>query len=156
MMNKYNPLLDTILNSIKSRKDWIKMLNTSRISFRNRDSINKKSDYYSFKISEDGMNYRYAINVYRIKRLFRNRYITTVIITENKSYGNDIEELIFDSRKDNSYPKQKFIFDTLYFLDTQKKRDLDEEKVNKYVMDVKKSVDKSIVRDDKINELLNK
>ena len=149
--NPYNDLLDSILLSIKS-KDSNEILEPNR---SNHIDINEKSEDFLFSIVNPEMKYKYSIRISKVNKLFRNRYISKIEIIENKQWGSNLENLIFDSIKDNSYYKQSAIFEFLKKRHIEKEKEKNNEKVNKYINDVSKSHNKQVTRDEKLNKILS-
>jgi hypothetical protein len=157
MKQTYKSLLDTIYNSIKGNdKEWLKKQESSSVPFNRHDNkkdIEHKSLYYTVKIEDPKMQYKFNLGIYRYKSFWGYKYAAIINVSENKQWDSSVEKIGIDS-SDGYQTELKKIFDTLKEIDDKKFKEAEEEKVNKYVRDVTLSIDKSILRDDKITDIL--
>ena len=73
-------------------------------------------------------------------------------IEENKKFGRNIDTIIFEDFKTRKLQKK------IYNIFKNREKDIvdksNDDKINKYLNEMKKSIDKSILRDDKLNDIL--
>ena len=154
---KFDTILDLILSYVKSKDLGIKKKVTVDQKKINDDiSIGKGHNFFEFDINQTGMKFRFIICIYLFTGFFKNRYILNVVIRDPSKYSVD-DNILFDSRKDKHlFVTMKEIFNILSSNDENREERIQSEKIEGFISDIKKSVDKSFLRDDKINDILSK
>jgi hypothetical protein len=160
MKQRYKSLLETIHNSLKGNdKSWITPSKSDRVPFNRYDvpdkkDIDVKNTNYTFNIQEPTMSYKFTVNIYKWKSFWKGYYACIISISENKQWGSNVEKI--GICPDDGYQQElKNIFNLLEERNEKKFKEAESEKVNKYVRDVTLSVDKSLLRDDKISDILS-
>ena len=100
------------------------------------------------------MQYKFTIHIYKYKLLlWWFRYSAIILINENKNWGSTIEKIGI-SHNDGYQDELKNIYSILRQRDLLKFKEAEDEKVNRYVRDAILSVDKSVLRDEKLDQIL--
>ena len=93
------------------------------------------------------------------KQVDDSRYVTRISIRENTSWSTtEIEVYYLDTDKDkyNGTREIQFkMFNLLMETHTRKESEKENEKINGFISEIKKAADKAVMRDDKIDDILN-
>lgn len=158
---KLNEMLLMIYASLSSNvtSDHYKMSSqSSAYTFLGEENhnISFKSDFFTQTVENKDMSLRFKINISRSKRanLFGvRRYISSIEVISVAGYTQ--ERIYIDTKYYKStYKVQKSIFDFLITYMDKKTITDETSKFDKYLSELKKSVNKQVLRDDKLDELL--
>ena len=93
------------------------------------------------------------------KQVDDSRYVTRISNRENTSWSTtEIEVYYLDTDKDkyNGTREIQFkMFNLLMETHTRKESEKENEKINGFISEIKKAADKAVMRDDKIDDILN-
>lgn len=171
MNDKLTELLTSVYQSVISDENsWHKPRTISCLKFKD-DGVDKKIEReytnckeYEFYISSSDMRFKFNVSISKMEEfgLFgkdKSRYVTSIEVCNNPSKyqysSSSIETFWFLSWKDNSLNLQKKIFDYLEENHSIKSKKDKDEKYENYISDIKKTITKSGLRDDKLDELLS-
>lgn len=171
MSDKLTELLTSVYQSVISDENsWHKPRTISCLKFK-ENGVDKKIEReytnckeYEFDISSSDMQFKFNVRISKMEEfgLFgkdKSRYVTSIEIFKKPSNyqysSSSIEVFWFISWKDNSTPIQKKIFDYLEQNHIMKSKKDKDEKYETYIGDLKKTITKSGLRDDKLDELLS-
>ncbi len=180
---KLTELLDLVFKSLQFKLNnndtWIKP--ESDTSYYRTYDFNKKSEVkidaeckkYEFIINQTSdsksMKFTFRVCITKInrtsgfwKKIDNSRYITHIrvmgqpntysSVSELESYYLDTDEVISSSTRE----LQSKMFILLESAHLKKQNEKENEKIESYIDEIKKSVDKSLVRDEKIDNILDK
>jgi hypothetical protein len=163
-----NEILKGIILSTKSQSIISKLEKTDYLKIDN-EKISRDVESFYFNIKKDDVEeypvYRFSISVNRILNsyFFKNwsdkcsRYYTKIdVMVKNSSHSSfyGVDEITFDSEHDDSVELQKELFKILKDNIETFNNSEREEKVKKYLVEIKKTHGKDVLRDEKINEIL--
>jgi hypothetical protein len=177
---KFKDLISLVFNSVKGKVEdnsvyWIRPESYDYfytiIPEKGADRISEKCTRFDFTISSgvngEKMKYSFHVTVSKVKRtkgfwktVDDSRYITKIGIKENSTYSsNEIETYYLDTDMEKSQLStrdiQSKMFDFLMEVHDRKEAEKENEKINGFITDIKKSADKAVVRDEKIDNILN-
>jgi hypothetical protein len=178
---KYKDLISLVFNSVKGMVEdsnrWIKP--ESRDYFETNlpekgvDRVTEKCTIFYFTISNgvngEKMKYIFHVIISKVKRtkgFFKtvddSRYITKISIKENVNWSSsEIETYYLDTDLEKlanqpiTRDAQSKMFDFLMETHDRKEAEKENEKINGFITEIKKAADKSVVRDEKIDNILN-
>jgi hypothetical protein len=179
--SKLRELMDLVYNSIKaniesSNPKWIKPEKTDWFYTlkpeKGVEAVREDNIKFDFTINTTAdardLKYIFEVSIARVKRtkgfwksIDDSRYITKILIKENSKYTRELETYYLDSDLEvtNGYLStrdiQSKIFDILMQNHGFKQNQKDNESIDGFITEIKKTVDKSILRDDKINDILD-
>lgn len=141
---------------------------------KGEERVNEKNTSFEFSINSgsDGtkLKYTFAVSVHKVfktktKGFFNStvidcsRYITRIRIRENTNWSSsDIETYYFDTeyqKVESIRDIQSKMFNLLMEEHTRKEKEKENQKINGFISEIKKAADKSTIRDEKINDILN-
>ena len=106
-------------------------------------------EYFTFRINKKESEYQFSIYIYRSKGWFFKTRLSSIDI-EDKTRSH-IDKIFFYNINKKT---QRKIFNILMNREKNKSLILENKKMDKYIEEMKKSMDKSILRDEKLNEIL--
>lgn len=168
--DKFKDLLKNILTSVTSnpnKYNTIQKMNSR--SFRglvkdggsiSTKDITKLCEYYLFPISDDKkMIFNYSLRITKSVNGFfcKDRYVCLIDVYKSENRWTPIESFIIDSdfyKSPDIFKSLKRIFHFMEIIEVEETLRIESEKYNPYISDITNSVNKTVVRDDKLNELL--
>jgi hypothetical protein len=174
---KLKDLIGLAFSSVKGMIDdsnrWIKPEYSdyfySSLPEKGVDRIPEKCTRFDFTINSsvngEKMKYSFYVTISKVKRtkgfwktVDDSRYITKISIKENSSYSSEVEAYYFDTDMENQLSTrdiQSKMFDFLMEAHNKKETEKENQKINGFISDIKKAADKAVVRDEKIDNILN-
>lgn len=161
-------MLSTIYNSVVGLGDIFKYEETSSMRYkmnRNSDVLEIRQSIgsiknYEFDITKPEMSLRFSIRISKIKdiNLFgrdKSKYITNVRVSDKTSFSSfSNEDIWILSWVDDTLDIQKKIFDIIENKRIKNNMEKEDQKYNRYISELNKSIDKVSSRDDKINDII--
>ena len=160
-------LLSTIYNSFVGMEYKFSYEETQSMKYKIDDNIFeiKKSigniKNYEFNISKPEMSLIFYIKTSKIPdiNLFgrdRSKYITNIRISDKAAYSSfSKEDFWVLSWIDDTLDIQKKIFDLIENKRIKNNIDQEDQKYNKYISELNKSIDKVVSRDNKIDDIID-
>jgi hypothetical protein len=171
MNDKLTELLTSVYQSVISDETrWHKPSKVSTVKYKEPGFDGKFEDeypnktQYEFEIANENMKFRFNVCISKIESVGffgqdKSKYVTSIEVRNNPGkyqYSTShIETFWFLSWRDDSLSLQKKIFDYLEQNHIIKSKKDEEEKYETYIGDIKKTITKSGLRDDKLDELLS-
>lgn len=168
--DRFNELMKNILTNVTSnpnKYNTIQKMNSRSFKGLVKDGnsistkdITKNCEYYEFSISDDKkMEFKYTIKIIKSVNGFfsKDRYVCLIDVTKGDNKWIVLESIIIDSdlyKSPDIFKSLKKVFDFMEKIETEEILRIESEKYNPYISDITKSVNKTVVRDDKLNELL--
>lgn len=164
---KKKELLSTIYNSIVGMEDGFKYEETKSEKYEingDRSEISKNTKIiknYDFDISNSKMSLRFCIRISKIPDTSffgkdKTKYITHIRVYDKSSpYSAFREDFCVLSWIDDTLDIQKKIFEIIENKIFEIKVKKEDEKYNKYITELYKSVDKVSSRDNKIDDIIS-
>jgi hypothetical protein len=159
-------LLSNILSSVTSNSNYYsscKKMNSRSFTGLLKDGSFKEimqyCHFYQFNIPDNKeIEFSYAIRISKSNKgyFYRDRFVCWVNISRKGGFLEKIDTFIIDSniyKSYNIFETLKKIFSTMENIEKESNLKMESEKYNPYISDISKSIDKSVSRDDKLNEL---
>ena len=137
------------------------------------DRISEKNTKFEITISKDAtgtdMKYLFRVTISKVTKIEykgfwtkievdNSRYISNIRVHDNSKYSSTEQESYYidtDNEMSDTKDTQAKIFNLLMSNHLKREEELENEKINGYLSEIKKATDKSLVRDEKINDILN-
>jgi hypothetical protein len=179
---KFKDLISLVFNSVKgmvedtNRSSWIRPESYDYfytiLPEKGVDRISEKCTRFDFTISHgvngEKMKYSFHVTISKVKRtkgfwkaVDDSRYITKIGIKEYSSYSSsEIEAYYLDTDymekgQLSTRDIQSKMFDFLMETHIKKESEKENQKINGFISEIKKAADKAVVRDEKIDNILN-
>lgn len=123
----------------------------------------EKTTHFNYTLNNQEMKFKYSIDIYKIdcKKFFgfttlNERYLMRVQIYSDERYssGHFKNEYFFDSKVDKSN-SIKDTFEFLFSRNLELKQIEESELFEKYISDLSTIVDKSVMREETLNKILD-
>jgi hypothetical protein len=179
---KFRDLIDLVFNSVKGMIEsnsmpWTRPEKCSYfmnlVPEKGVDRVNEENTKFEFTISTgtNGEKLKYVFNVEiskisRIKGFWKkvddSRYVSRIRIRENTNWSSSEIEAYYidtDNEKHNNKPStrdiQSKMFNLLMETHVSKETEKENGKINGFISEIKKAADKAVIRDEKIDNILN-